>query len=337
MSRFTRIGLVSIVGIAVGGYCIHAAQDKKPTAEAQIVVICLDEGQQKTGGLAVDHVGTQAAIVKSRAIIQRAIQLGKLDQLASLKVGDVVLTISNSLAVERSKDHESPLLKLRVSGLPANDAMAILDAVILAYREMIKEAYQSLDRTVLKEIEKASEQLETNIREAEAKFTEFVKANPEVGIDSNKPISPAQSKLIRTFENIANAEVDIKQMESRIDSISTRSKRYGASKEKVLEYIKFAEPKTDAVVQDVDEYIRMLKAQLAALESKMTEMKKSCQQTQSELRKQMSQETVADQLRDNIRRSKTLWEETVKVIRDHERKPTTGLVVRVLTKPHVVE
>ena len=163
------------------GFFIHAAQAKKPTATAEVIVILVGESQPNPNGVVNDYIATQTAVLKSRAVAQAALRHGKLDQLASLKDKDAVATVMAAIKVERSKNPDNPILSLSVVDLPSQDAVVVLEAILAVYRDYVADVYKTQNEIVAKDIKQVMSDMEKKFTDAEANYDDFIKNCP-VGI-----------------------------------------------------------------------------------------------------------------------------------------------------------
>ncbi len=337
MSRFTRIGLVSLVTIAVGGFFIHAAQDKKPTAEAEIIVIKLDEGTKKTDTFNEDYISTQSQLLASQLVAQVAVKLGNLDKLASLKGTNSVDEVRSAIKVEHSKNLNNPILKVGIVGLPSQDALVVLDAVINAYQQHVKEAYANSGLEAVKDIVKQLSDLQKKIEADDQAINDFYRNSPHLITRRTGGMTPLQTSSSKLAQMLLSLSLDHAQMTATLNTLTEASKQPGTA-EAVKNWVKEKGGKTEKGPKDatVDEYLSVMRLEVVALENRRESLQREHTSMLADIRDLTKSEAQI----------KNLMEKRARLITDHSNLnrllkavelQNTVILVRVITKPHFVE
>ncbi len=337
MSRFTRIGLVSLFAIAVGGIFIHAAQDKKPTAEAEIVVINRESAKKTGAGFEGDYLTTQTQLLSSRIIAQQAVKQGQLDRLESLKGKDAEAEVVKAIKVERSTNPvNNPTLKVSIIGLPKQDAVVVLEAVLTAYQQHIKEVFEDLSENLVKTIRQTSKELDEKIRTADEDIKKFYENSPYMISKSGSPV--AKQTLALTTEQLAKVEVEHGDVAVRLQTLSEAAKHPDMSdavKTKAREWGKSVG--LEPAGSTVEAYLGSMRLDLLILAKRREQLQDSSSKLTGEMRAVIANETKQFQLQDARARAVSQHADIQRLIQNADLKSARGFHVAVITKPHVVE
>ena len=178
-----RLILSGILGLLIG-HTAYTASGPLYQARAKILVSTrgsvLDESQE-----AKTHSGERRehlALMMSPVIVDRAIQLGKLDQLPTLRdsknpSGDVL----ENLVVKRSAGQDQSVLNVldvSYTAAAARDARAVVAAVIDAYDSFLEKSHRDSTREMIELIAKANDDISGQLATAQANYLEFCKHAP---------------------------------------------------------------------------------------------------------------------------------------------------------------
>lgn len=126
-------------------------------------------------GYIEDYISTQMVLIRSPAIIGRAL---KMPNLAFLTDGDVQ-TVRNALTVRREGDKDN-LITITWKGADADKGKLILDAVLVAYQNFLDETYKNVSDRYLELIIFARTQLKDNLMRSEQELMDFRSKNPSM-------------------------------------------------------------------------------------------------------------------------------------------------------------
>lgn len=178
-----RLFLSAVLGLLIG-HTAYTASGPLYQARSQILVSTresvLDETQEaKThSGERREHV----ALMMSPVIVDRAIQLGKLNELPTLRDSkNVTEDVLQNLVVKRSAGQDQSVLNVldvSYSAPAARDARAVVTAVIDAYDSFLTESHRDSTREMLDLIAKANDDITAQLTTAQAEYLEFCKQAP---------------------------------------------------------------------------------------------------------------------------------------------------------------
>lgn len=168
-------------GVLVGGLVGHLLYQKlgpEYAGTAKVLVsklgnVQVREGHQSGSGDRGQHV----SLIMSPLIVERAVKIGQLDRLPSMaKSKDVVEDIVSSLKVQRTAGDEGSVLNvLDITYKSSNraESKVVVDAIIAAYDEFLKESHQESMTELVRLVDKANVSLRTQIEDAERKYQAF--------------------------------------------------------------------------------------------------------------------------------------------------------------------
>ena len=126
--------------------------------------------------------GEHVAIIKSPKIIDKAIALGRLNELPTLqRSDDPVEDILDCLDVKRTAGQDSSTLnvfEIKYRNKQRADARAVVNAIIQAYSDYIAESQQSATSELSRQISKMDDELAKKIEQKQAELLEFRKEAP---------------------------------------------------------------------------------------------------------------------------------------------------------------
>ncbi|WP_437191416.1 polysaccharide biosynthesis tyrosine autokinase [Planctomicrobium sp. SH527] len=116
-------------------------------------------------------IDTHLVLMKSPMIIERAIQLGRLSQLPTLKENPNSV-ITSGLKVMRSDDSKE-ILDLRYQGSNPDDCRVILNSILMAYIDYLHESHDTSSRRTLELITEAKDELSRTLADKETEYAKF--------------------------------------------------------------------------------------------------------------------------------------------------------------------
>ncbi len=335
MSLKSRFGIaVLLVAAVVGGFAIQSnAQDKKRGAVAEIIVITSAEGKDDSK---LDIPATQAAVIRSRALVQQAIRQGNLDQLAIMEGKDAVEAVWSVLNVERSKDAENPILKLSVTNVPTKDALTILEAVVAAYRDHIKDVYKLGDQ-VLGDVQKVMSDLEKKMRACDEEHAEYIKSFPAFFDKIAGGSSIRQKEFALTTDQLAKTNSDL-----RVQRLDLKTLTHAASQPDQREAVSIKarewgqKARLDAKEATIEAYLAYLRLEVTMLEKRQELLEKDLGRMAEDMKVLSEHDKKSDQLAQNASRARLMYADVARLLQS-AKLGQANLIVRVITKPHVVE
>jgi uncharacterized protein involved in exopolysaccharide biosynthesis len=144
----------------------------------------VDAMQSMGGGglLGEGFVPTQIAIVRSPEVIRRAIDTVGLDNLPTLKrrtradQDPAQVAIKHYLRVTRP-DRLAEVIRIDYRACDEDEAVCMLEAIVASYRKFLAERYERDNHTIAV-IEKAHNELNGELAEAEQRYAEFRQKHP---------------------------------------------------------------------------------------------------------------------------------------------------------------
>ena len=132
----------------------------------------------KAWGERAEHL----SIIKSAMLVDKAIENGKLKELPTLRQSiDPVEDILLCLEVRRTAGQDNSFLnvfELKVRNKNKEDARAIANAIILAYRDYLKEFQDEVSSELSQQISKMNDDLSKRIEERQQELVAFRKEAP---------------------------------------------------------------------------------------------------------------------------------------------------------------
>ncbi|MEO1995691.1 MAG: polysaccharide biosynthesis tyrosine autokinase, partial [Planctomycetaceae bacterium] len=178
-----RLILSAVLGLAVGLLAYNTAGPLYQ-ASSRILVSkresVLDETQdaRSRSGERREHL----ALIMSPVIVDRAIQLGKLQDLPSLRAStNVTEDVLQSLLVKRSAGQDQSVLNVldvTYTSPRSEDARAVVAAVIEAYGSYLTDSHRSSTREMLQLISKANDDITVQLKTVQDAYLEFCKTTP---------------------------------------------------------------------------------------------------------------------------------------------------------------
>lgn len=168
-------GLIS--GTALGHF-VYQQLGPEYVATGKILVskkasVQLREGESQDAGGRGEHI----ALIMSPLIVEKAVELGRLNELPSMrKSKDVVEDIVTSLKVQRSAGQDTSVLNvldITYKATNRDDAKKVVDAIIQAYDEFLGEIHRKRITELTKHIAEANGSLRDQIHNTERDYEAF--------------------------------------------------------------------------------------------------------------------------------------------------------------------
>ncbi len=179
---FLLMGLLG--GLALGQVAFNRLGPEY-NAVAQILVsrkAQMPTRESLTQALLSEGRGEHVAIIKSPKIIDKAIALGRLNELPTLqRSDDPVEDILDCLEVKRTAGQDNSTLnvfEIKYRNKQRADARAVVNAIIKAYSEYIAESQQSATSELSRQISKMDNELAKKIEQKQTELLEFRKEAP---------------------------------------------------------------------------------------------------------------------------------------------------------------
>lgn len=128
-------------------------------------------------GYIEDSVATQMVLIRSPAIISRAMKMPNVAQMGLGSDVDAIFAVRNALTVRREGEKDN-LITITWKGADANQGKVILDAVTVAYQAFLDETYKTVSDRTMELILEAKRTLSGNLQHAEQEFSDFRRKNP---------------------------------------------------------------------------------------------------------------------------------------------------------------
>ena len=175
-----------LIGLALGVGLGQMAFNKlgpEYNAVAQILVsqraqVPIRDELGKAFGERAEHI----SIIKSAMLIEKAIEKGKLKELSTLqRSDDPAEDILECLDVRRTAGHDGSFLnvfELKVRSKNKHDAIAIVNAIVVAYRDYLKESQDEVTSELSQQITKMDDDLSRKIETKQQELVSFRKEAP---------------------------------------------------------------------------------------------------------------------------------------------------------------
>lgn len=200
-----RIWLVC--GVVIGlfaGHLIYQQLGAEYVATGKVLVskrghIKVREGEESGSGGRGQHV----ALIMSPLIVGRAVELHHLDRLPTMaRSKDVVEDIVSDLKVQRSAGDENTVLNvldITYKSASRSDGKKVIEAIIAAYDEFLKESHQESMAELVNLVDKANVTLRGQINSVETAYEKFRSSAP---IHLKQPLRGPNGERITVAANV---------------------------------------------------------------------------------------------------------------------------------------
>ncbi|MFO0866247.1 MAG: Wzz/FepE/Etk N-terminal domain-containing protein [Gemmataceae bacterium] len=228
LSVLGRHKLLIGIGLLLGGAVAAGLYLVTPPAYASSAQLWVNK--KRGEGLGVesresqeDYLATQQGLLKSPLMIDKAIQLGALAERPNLKESgkDLSESILKNFSVSRQKDSMGAgtnILSLGYRARVPDDADAVLEAVIKAYRQTLADLAARSTGDVRELFAQARDGLHKELLDKERTYHEFRKQSPLIwrGRDG---VNPHQERLANLEPRYAGIVVRQAETKARLDAL----------------------------------------------------------------------------------------------------------------------
>ena len=243
--HWLKIGLGSILGLTLAlVYC--AATPPIHESSTEILIMSKDPGLASQAG-SKDAVGFESAmeneilathlhILRSPAIVRRAIESDELTELPSIRheLDDKVLAggdvdsirraadnyIRSNLEVERGGSAETrgaQVLKVSFRHPSAEDGSKVLASIVSSYQGYVKEIVKDFGGEAVSLIRRARTDLESQVQDYDRQYSEFVRKSPLAHSAQTGEVSnPHAVRLSELQAELSRLEIEATKAEARL-------------------------------------------------------------------------------------------------------------------------
>jgi hypothetical protein len=334
MSSIRRFSLVSAALLA---FCGHPAfADRKPgdtVATAKILVINHGATQKSNSDIAA----TQQAILKSRAVVERAARSKKLGDLEKL-VGDKgIEAIFEGLRVERDPTASEMVFNLSMSGVTPEAGVTVLEAVVEAYRQQLTDVYPSSGDKLSQYLQVLCVELEKKAKEAEKRYLEINNENQLSPLADSITILTKKCEL--AAQEIAKKEILWRATAQKLEQCKKMVSTDKGKQELLTDVAEWAKEKNVlAETATIESYLAYLSRQLDATRATIQKIEEMSAEAADKIREHndsILKETAAKNDRDRVRQLFNVvltQAEAIKIQKDRG-----GFQVAYISKPAAVK
>ncbi|MBI2478559.1 MAG: polysaccharide biosynthesis tyrosine autokinase, partial [Planctomycetia bacterium] len=222
--------LLLIVGLGLG-YLYFLRQSPLYQSTAQVLVV---EDQPR---LPIEGVEMRTStdemhvtLMRSQKVIEKAIEVGELDQLASLRgSGNPAATVLARLTVTGGGNTKGAIVQLSYQSPDRDECPQVLQAVVDAYELFLGEMYKNVSAETIDLIKRAKEELETQISTIEAEYRTMLDESPLL-MTGEAAHNIHEMRLEQVEQVRSSAVVENSQLRANIESLQAALKR-GISRE----------------------------------------------------------------------------------------------------------
>lgn len=176
-----------ILGLVAGlvlGYLAYLKMGPSYLATARVLVSKRSQVpiKQETGHTTFGERGEHVALIMSPLIVEDAVNIGKLDQLASLKKSkDVVEDILAGLKVKRTAGSDTSavnVLEISYESRVRTEAQVVVSAIVEAYEAYLKRTQEEYTTEAVSLISRADSELHKNLKQKEQEYLKFREEAP---------------------------------------------------------------------------------------------------------------------------------------------------------------
>jgi capsular exopolysaccharide synthesis family protein len=233
-----------VLGVMVGlvlGLLYYAQRQPIYQSAAQLLVVkktpmdslSLSPGDNRVAYME-DYMGTQQVLIRSPAIVSRAVRMPALQDLQSFpeKGDELAYTIREALSITRdSKDTtgaSNNILTLSFRGPVADECPKIVSSVVGSYQDFLNDTYQSVSGKTLDLIMQARQALNDQLLANQQKYQEFRQKTPYLLFKGPQGSSNFYAERLAAIEK-RRSELELKRAElkDRLARIEQEKKEHG--------------------------------------------------------------------------------------------------------------
>jgi capsular exopolysaccharide synthesis family protein len=188
-------------------------------------------------GMNDDYLSTHLVLIKSQVVVERAVKKGALGQLPSLRVENsparaIMASLSAERAIKEPALGGDNIINLTYRCTDPEDTAEILNAVILSYRDFLKETYTSFSSDLIEIATKDYKKSEKALLEKKAGYKAFLAKSPLLALGNGGAQPPMQRLSTLEAERLAleMRTADIKEHLKTIEA----AKKNGNAREVVV-------------------------------------------------------------------------------------------------------
>lgn len=291
-------------------------------------------------GYVEDYIATQMAIIRSPAIIGRAVKMPNLVDLTR-NDADTINTIRNALTVRRDGDKEN-LITITWKGADPQKGKLILDGILISYQAFLDETYKTVSDHTLELIMEAKRKLSQNLQQAEQDYMDFRQKNPFLNYRGDQTEKMKHATLSALLDKKAANMASRAELEGRLawaqNAVNNKDEML-AFQLKVNEWASRSGfdklPKESRQgLESHQAYINVLKQDLAENQAIRKGLNDAIDEEQNRLRDLQNYEHVEERLRNAIASQRTLFDSIVKRLQEVNLvKDDGGYEARVVSPP----
>jgi len=174
-----------------------------------------------------DYMPTHALIVSSPAVIKRAIESAGLKNLPTLEAAknkglDIVEEATERLKVDRP-DRLAKILVISYRAQSRQEAVVMIQALVDSYHHFVEDSFASKSNEAIKLIEKARDELSTELDDLQKQYREFRKENKTL-LSDQEGRSFASVRLEQIYRASNEAKIKAMQLRSQLQTGKELSK-----------------------------------------------------------------------------------------------------------------
>jgi len=234
--------LGALIGVSIGGLIwVQLPTQYQASALIQVVnphnngmpMLSLDMGDSKLSSRSDDVV-----IISSKAVIQNAIELGRLDQnarIVDLKVASIMDWIRNKdrLSVKPgTKESVTDIVQISFTCEDPELSAEVVQSIVAGFERFIGKESQNLNSEVLEKLAKFRDELDTKYRQARTEYLKVQKATPLI-FNAGQARDPYAEALINLNTKIAENSLKASEIESVLEQV-VEAQKAGRPLETVL-------------------------------------------------------------------------------------------------------
>jgi capsular exopolysaccharide synthesis family protein len=236
--RKSLILLGALAGLALGAI-YYATTPPVYESRAQVLLIRKSPGDvpalDTARGSSEDYLSTQAGILRSPLVIDRAIQDHGLDSLPGVRNnGNLANSIALHLKATRDpRDLHNSILELSYRCGDERSSNAVLSGVIDAYRDFLEQTYHNVSDETVKLITRARDELDKDLKTKEEAYRQLRQRTPVLLLKGQNGSSFNGDQLLLIHAKQMERQVRRQEIEGRLKAIDEALKE-GRSREELI-------------------------------------------------------------------------------------------------------
>jgi uncharacterized protein involved in exopolysaccharide biosynthesis len=286
-----------------------------------------------------DYMATHAILLRSPLLLGRAVAKGKLGELKSLAGREVNTALAKGLSVQRHP-HAPNVLVLTFTGADGKDGVAVLTALIEAYREYLEMTYRNVSDQTVELITRARDVLREDLRVSEDKYEQHrLQVAPPL-FSSKNWVAIAQERMSALEAKKTALRIRQVEIQARVEALE-KALKAGADPEALLK-VWTGHSGTNKTPVDNKKPVEAARAYLTGLQHELEEARaiesgvdRLLEAQRTEAREITRHELQERHLVKDNERLSQLYDNVVKRLAEvNLARDSGGYDVRVLTPPH---